>query len=805
MRRLAVLVFFGLVVSATPALAGDWLQWGGPAGDFTVDVKGLAESWPADGPKVLWKRPLGEGYSSIVSRGDRLYTMYRDDEHEIVVALHARTGVTIWEHRYPVEIWPEMTRAFGLGPNATPLIVGDRLVSAGIDGQLRGLDLGSGELKWKHDLPAEYGRRERDEEYGYSASPLHYEGKVVVLVGGTDHAVVAFDPADGSTSWKSEPGGISYAAPTLTTLGGLDQFIYFSPQGVVGLDPATGRTLWHHPMEYNNGNHLTPIVKCDESHIWVGSQFPTGGGRLLEITRTGDTWAVKQLWFETNLRASHWTSIRIGDYIYGSTGGNQISLLTAFEWKTGKVAWRKRGFHKAQALYADGKLLFLDEGGTLTLARVSPQEMEVLASAQVTESISWTLPTLVGTRLYLRDKKQILALDLSVSGGKTSPRADDDELARPGVLVGAFGEFVAKVHAAENKKELLDEFVSKQKTFPIVEGEALVHFVFRGDVADVALMGNFLELNQVDPMYRIEGTDFYFRSYRLAPAAHYEYRFNVFEETRVDPLNPRRLIDGDDAPSVVTTTGWKEPRHLRDPEEAGDTIERFDWNSEILDNDRSISVWLPPGYGSSDQRYPLVLVNYGNQALGEGKWGNSLGNLVGNSVAPLIVAFIPRVDFNDYGPRVAQFVDAIEGELIPMIEERYRTLPGPRNRAMTGIASGGFASIFLALSKPELVGNVALHSFYFRGEAEEALRKLIEGGDPQMTRFYVEWSTYDLKADGLPCEEDSRELAALLVGKGYRVVTNEVADGAGWGSWRARTDRILEEFFPYSNNFRNSP
>jgi len=204
---LALPLFF---VFSHPARADDWLQWGGPAGDFTVQVEGLAEWWPADGPRVLWNRPLGEGYSSILFKDARLFTMYRDGDEEVVVSLDARTGATLWEHRYGVEIWPDMTPAFGLGPNATPLIVGDRIVSISIDGQVRCLDLSSGELKWKHDLPAEYGRRKRDEEYGYSNHPMHYEGKAIVLVGGTDHAVVAFDPADGSTHKRGSFGHIPH-------------------------------------------------------------------------------------------------------------------------------------------------------------------------------------------------------------------------------------------------------------------------------------------------------------------------------------------------------------------------------------------------------------------------------------------------------------------------------------------------------------------------------------------------------------------------------------------------------------------
>jgi outer membrane protein assembly factor BamB len=401
-----------LLTTSSAAVAGDWLQWGGPHGDFKVDAEGLAESWPEDGPKTLWKRPLGEGYSSILYKDGRLYTMYRSAGTEVVVSLDAKTGSTLWEHRYKVEPWPDMTHTFGSGPNGTPVIVGGRVVSVGISGQMHCLDIDSGKLLWERDLPKTFGRRRRIEEYGHSGSPRVYQGKIIVPVGGNDHAVVAFDPEDGSAVWKSEPGGVSYAPTTLTSLGNHDQFVYFEPEGVVGLDPATGRTLWRSPIEFNNGNHLTPIVKCDDRHIWVGSQFRTGGGRLLEITHDGEEWVAKRLWVDPSLRASHWTLIRIGDFIYGSTGGNSLSFLTAFNWKTGAIAWRKRGFHKAQALYADGKLLFLDESGRLVIAKVSPKELDVLDSAQVTESVSWTVPTLVGTTLYLRDTKSILALDV---------------------------------------------------------------------------------------------------------------------------------------------------------------------------------------------------------------------------------------------------------------------------------------------------------------------------------------------------------------------------------------------------------
>jgi outer membrane protein assembly factor BamB len=393
-----------LLASAVPRAAGeDWLGWGGPRGDFVIEPQGIAERWPESGPKQLWKRPLGDGYSSILCKGDTLFTAYHDQGHEVVIALDARTGSTRWEHRQKVEFWKDMTRQFGPGPNATPLLMGGRLMHIGIDGRMRCLDALSGKLLWEKDLPGQFGRRKRIEEYGYSGSPLAYRDTAIVLVGGDAAAVVALNPADGNVVWGSESGGVSYAPAAVLTLAGVEQYIYFEPMGVVALDPGTGSTLWRSPIQFNNGNHLTTAVKCDESSLWVGSQFTTGGGRLLKLTRANGDWKVERAWFNDKLQATHTPWIREGDYVYGSIGFSTW-FFCAVNWKTGEIAWRERGHTKAQLLHVDGKLLFVDEDGKLVLARFSPEKFEVLSTVEVTESVSWTVPTLVSKVLFLRDR-----------------------------------------------------------------------------------------------------------------------------------------------------------------------------------------------------------------------------------------------------------------------------------------------------------------------------------------------------------------------------------------------------------------
>src|SRR5690606_18904012 len=113
-------------------------------------------------------------------------------------------------------------------------------------------------------------------------------------------------------------------------------------------------------------------------------------------------------------------AVRVGDFIYGTTGDFGPAFLTALDVRTGRAAWQHRGFGRASLIYADGKLVVMDEDGDLALARVSPEGVTILAEAKVFDTTSWTVPTLVGTRLYARDREKIVALELGAADADAS-------------------------------------------------------------------------------------------------------------------------------------------------------------------------------------------------------------------------------------------------------------------------------------------------------------------------------------------------------------------------------------------------
>lgn len=397
----------------------DWTEWGGPNRDFMLDATGLASSWPEGGPRRLWSRALGEGHSAILSEGGRLYTMYRPlgllsairrSQEEVVVALDAATGQTIWEFRYPAST-SGMNFTEGAGPHSTPLIVGDRLYAMSSRLELFALDKTTGRLVWSHDFVKAFGAAEHDR--GFAASPLHYKGSIIVSVGGRAKSVGAFDARTGAVRWRAGDLEISPASQILIDVDGQTQLVVFGGDRIGGMNPDTGELLWSHPHRTDFGLNISTPVWSPADHLLLFSSAYGTGTRALEIRQAGGKSTVTERWHSQRVRVHIGTILRIGDFAYTSSGDFGPAFITAVNVKTGAVAWQSRAFARAQLLYADNKVIVLDEDGTLGLATVSGQGLNVLAKAAVMEGRAWTPPTLVGTRLYVRDRQTIAAFDLS--------------------------------------------------------------------------------------------------------------------------------------------------------------------------------------------------------------------------------------------------------------------------------------------------------------------------------------------------------------------------------------------------------
>ena len=421
LAALAALTAFETSGTVSGQASASWLQWGGPGRNFVSESKDLASSWPPGGPKKLWSRPLGEGHSSILVESGRLYTMYRQvaragqgpSRHdEVVAAFDAATGKTLWEFTYAAPT-DRLDFSEGLGPHSTPAIGGNLIFATSSRSELFALDKATGRRVWSHDLVGEY--RAPLTGRGYSCSPILYGDTVIVTMGGFDQGVAAFDRQTGRPVWKSGSFVWAPASPILIDVDTQAQLVVLAGDLVVGMDPASGRLLWSHPHKTDWGLNISTPVWSPDSHLLLVSAAYGTGSRALELRQSGGRTTVTEKWASSRMRVHIGTVIRIGDYAYGSSGDFGPSFLSAIDLKTGTIAWQDRSFARAQLLYADGRLIVLDEDGTLGLATVSPKGLKVLARADVLDHLSWTPPTLAGAALYVRDRRTMAAFDLGVS------------------------------------------------------------------------------------------------------------------------------------------------------------------------------------------------------------------------------------------------------------------------------------------------------------------------------------------------------------------------------------------------------
>lgn len=425
---LLIVLGFGLLGSLpeqpNSAERPEWPGWGGPRGNFSVQSAPLADRWPADGPPILWKRGLGRGCSTILVRDSVLYTVFRDGEEEVTTALEAESGRPRWELRTAV---PDATldrTKFVKGPNATGVLGGGFLFTAGVTGRIACVDVETGTLRWSRDLYQEFGATRPG--HGYSSSPVLFKNAVIACVGGAGKGLVAFDQKDGSILWKGHSAQNSYGSPLLVRVGDGEQLVV--PMGarhLFGVEPGSGKLLWKREHEHGRDRYIGSPISDGEGRVFVSS-----GGMaravLLELRATDGKTEVIERWTSGKARVGFTNPVWVGDTIYATSSGGtgSVHFLRAVDATSGAIRWSQRTL-PVHLLAADGKLLALDVDGGLSLGTPTATGYEPSAHHPVLESRCWSTPTLVGSRLYLRDEKSILALDLGVkkSSKGTSPRS----------------------------------------------------------------------------------------------------------------------------------------------------------------------------------------------------------------------------------------------------------------------------------------------------------------------------------------------------------------------------------------------
>jgi outer membrane protein assembly factor BamB len=394
-------IALALCFLAASALAADWPQFRGPNRDGISRETGLLKSWPAGGPRVLWKAPLGEGYSHLAVSKGRLFTLYGGESNDFAAAYDAATGRQLWR----VVLGRKFTNGQGNGPRSTPTVDGDTVYVLTATGRLAALNAADGKKVWEHDLRAEFDAE--PPTWGISTSPLIEGNLLLVDVGGSrGRSLVAFDKKTGKTVWTAQSELAGYSAPIAITVGGVRQVIFFTGRALLSVSPRDGRLFWRIPWQTDwDVNAATPIFVPPDK-LYVSSGYNTGAA-LFRIKAAAGRVGAEEVWRSRRMKNQFSSSVLHNGHIYGFDN----SVLKCIVAATGEEKWKESGFGHGSLILADGHLIVLSERGKLFLVEATPAGYREKGSGQVLSGKCWTAPALADGRLYLRNEEELLALN----------------------------------------------------------------------------------------------------------------------------------------------------------------------------------------------------------------------------------------------------------------------------------------------------------------------------------------------------------------------------------------------------------
>jgi outer membrane protein assembly factor BamB len=376
-------------IAAVPAVAGDWLQFRGTAGNGLSPESQLPVVWSPE-TNVAWKQPIpGRGWSSPIVSEEKLYLTTAvpaegSTEGDValrVICLDAKTGSTLWDTEVFAQEGKTAPRIHGKNSHAspTPLLADGRLyVHFGHEGTAcLGLD---GHVLW----------RNRSLTYkpvhGNGGSPICVDDLLIYNAdGGDTRFVVALDRASGSVRWKTErtwptASRFSFSTPLLISVNGQKQVISSATDAVVAYDPADGKEIWR--VRYTGYSVIPqPVFGNGLVYICTGYAFPA----LLAIRPDGhgDVTASHIAWKTKKGVPNTPTPLLVGTELYMVSDTGAVSCLDA---TTGKLHWQERigGSYSASPLYAAGRIYFQSEEGVGTVIKAGTK-FERLAKNELKE------------------------------------------------------------------------------------------------------------------------------------------------------------------------------------------------------------------------------------------------------------------------------------------------------------------------------------------------------------------------------------------------------------------------------------
>lgn len=381
--------------------------------------KELLTTWPAGGPKLLWRTTgAGRGYGSVTIADGRAYTLGdrvggAQDQFEYLICFDAASGKQLWKARTGPS-WNEGEPTWQ-GSRSSPTVDGERVYVLTPHGRLVAFST-DGAVLWHRSLPQEFDGRKAD-SWGYSESPLVDGNLVICTPGGPANTLLALDKLSGAVIWttsRASDRGAGHSSVVAADVAGTRVYVQSTGSGAMSVRADSGKLLWTFNIDPSTAVIPTPIVRDD--YVFFVSGYGTGGALLQQIPSENGDVTVRVVYpLQRQLANTHGGVVLVGDYLYGDS--EDRGILYCAELATGKIRWRSRGAGRGSAslVAADGHLYIRYADGTMSLAKASPDRLQEVAHFRVPGSgvvPSWAHPVIVDGKLYLREAGAILCYSL---------------------------------------------------------------------------------------------------------------------------------------------------------------------------------------------------------------------------------------------------------------------------------------------------------------------------------------------------------------------------------------------------------
>jgi outer membrane protein assembly factor BamB len=393
------------VVAATTVAANvEWPGFRGPDRDGVVRGVRIQTDWARSPPVVLWRRPVGPGWSSFAVQGERFYTQEQRGEDEEVSCYDLSSGNLLWRHRDSARFWESNA---GPGPRATPTLGNGRVYTLGATGILNALDARDGTAAWSRNAASDTGAKLPG--WGFSGSPLVVDDLVVVAASGR---LAAYDAATGELRWTRDRG-TGYSSPQLLTIGGVEQVVLLSSSGATSVAPADGALLWEHSWA---GVPMLQPNRTSEGDLLITTGGMSGGEgtRRVAIAHGPAGWTVEERWTSRGLKPYFNDFVVHRSHAFGFDG----SILSCIDLADGQRKWKGGRYGNGQLVLLPEQdlLLVLSEEGELALVRARPDRFAEVARVPGIEGKTWNHPVVVGDRLLVRNGQEMAAFRLPRAG-----------------------------------------------------------------------------------------------------------------------------------------------------------------------------------------------------------------------------------------------------------------------------------------------------------------------------------------------------------------------------------------------------